>query len=504
VSIAARATAFAVLALLGGVGTVYAPVPTFTAVAIILGLGLWAFAGGRLPSLARSKGSGGTRTKPRGALVTRLVSVYLLIFWLGLVAPLAAYSPREVSNAAMTQTGSLRNQALISTFGFVGALFLPAAIKRFDKAFQWLIALWILYLAWASASLIWSVNPALTARNVAAFVLVSVGCFGLGVGFYGRLPNGRDLFLRHVFWAGVLSALVILLPLPFRYQQYDLLSPAGRLAIGGDFGKYAVRPLMCALLALVATCMLRVRRWQKRDWFWVAVFVLPLLALKSRGPILWGILALGIFYLFYRTRIRDRVLQAGLLLIIGLGTYIYYSENVLETIFDPLAQYLTRGNVEATENLTGRAPLWQAVVEEVGQRPWLGAGFAAFWGSLDVLNSFQAQDLAAPSAHNGYLEELLGTGVVGLAILLGFCLAVLTVVRRQARRGDPLGWLVFLYMVYYLLLNLTNAITQEYSEPVFVIVLIALGLMASKPATDPPVLPRAPAATLKRVVAPPR
>jgi O-antigen ligase len=214
-------------------------------------------------------------------------------------------------------------------------------------------------------------------------------------------------------------------------------------------------------------------------------------------------LALGIFYLAYRTHLRDRVLQVGLLLIIGLGTYIYYSENVLETTFGPLAEYLTRGNVEATENLTGRVPLWQAVIQEVGQRPWLGAGFAAFWGSLDVLNSFQIQDLAAPSAHNGYLEELLGTGVVGLAIFLGFCLAVLTVVGRQARRGDALAWLVFLYMVYYLLLNLTNAITQEYFEPVFVIILIALGLIASKPATVHPVLPRVPAATPEQVVVPP-
>lgn len=501
-----RALAFATLALLGGVGTVYAPVPTFSAVAVILGLGLWTFAGGRRPSMLRPRKLG-KRIEPGGALVTRMVSVYLLVFWLGLVAPLAVYSPREVSDVAMSQaasTGSLRNQVLILTFGCVGALFVPAAVKRFDRALQWLVVLWVLYLGWAAVSLVWSVDPLITARNVLAFVLVSVGCFGLGTGFYGRLSNGRDLFLRHVFWAGVLSALVILLPLPFRYEQYDLLSPTGRLDIGGDFGKYAVRPLMCVLLALIATCMLRVRQWQGRDLFWVAVLVLPLLALKSRGPILWGVVALGIFYLCYRTRPRDRVLQIGLLLVIGVGTYVYYSENVLDTTFGPLAQYLTRGNVEATTNLTGRVPLWQALVEEVGQRPWLGAGFAAFWGSLEALNSFQVQDLAAPSAHNGFLEELLGTGVVGLSILLAFCLGTLKLVARRARLGDPLGWLVFLYMVYYLLLNLTNAVTQEYFEPVFVIILVALGLMASKPARDPQVVPGTPAAARGGVVALPR
>ena len=140
---------------------------------------------------------------------------------------------------------------------------------------------------------------------------MSVGCFGLGVGFYGSLPNGRDLFLRHVFWASVLSALVILLPLPFRFQQYDLLDPSQRLDIGGNFSAYVTRPIMAALLALAATSILGLRQWLKRDWFWVVVLVLPLLALKSRGPVVWGMLALGIFYLFYKTSIRTGYCRPG-------------------------------------------------------------------------------------------------------------------------------------------------------------------------------------------------
>jgi O-antigen ligase len=479
---------FAALALLGGVGTVYAPVPTFTVVAVLFAVGLWAFAGGRQPSLARPKVNGGATVKPRGTLVTRLVSGYLLVFWVGLIAPLAAYSPREASTAGASE-GSPLNQLLISTFGLVGALFLPAAIRRFDKTYQWLMALWILYLGWAASSLIWSVDPPLTFRNVVAFVLVSVGCFGMGVGFYGGLPNGRDLFLRHVFWASVLSALVILLPLPFRFQQYDLLDPSQRLEIGGNFSAYVTRPVMVALLILVATCILGVRRWQGRDWFWVAVLVVPLLALKSRGPVLWGMIALVIFYLLYKTTIRDRMLQAGTLFVIGVGTYIYYSENVLETILGPFVPYLTRGNVEATENLTGRVPLWQAVIEQIGQHPWEGSGFAAFWSPNNLAQLGSSEVSGTPSAHNGFLEELLNTGVVGLIILLAFWLGTLTVARSRARRGDPLGWLVFLFMVFYLLLNLTNALTQEYFQPPFVVILLALGIMASGPEKGPSPLP---------------
>jgi O-antigen ligase len=189
-----------------------------------------------------------------------------------------------------------------------------------------------------------------------------------------------------------------------------------------------------------------------------------------------------------------------LVFMISVGTYIYYSENVLETIFSPLVPYLTRGSVEATMKLSGRVPLWQNLIGEVGQHPWLGAGFAAFWSPPNIYQVGSSEVADAPSAHNGYLEELLNTGVVGLAILLVFCLGTVTVARRRARMGDPLGWLIFLFMVFYLLLNLTNALTQEYFQPPFVIILLALGLMASRSATSP----RALAAARRRGDAPPR
>jgi exopolysaccharide production protein ExoQ len=489
VSVAMRASALAALALLGGVGTVYAPVPTFTVVAGLFAVGLWAFAGIGRPSPARPKFPEEAKIEPRSTTVTRLVSGYLLFFWIALIAPLLTYSPRGPSSLGASQ-GSFSNQVLITTFGLVGAMFLPAAVRRFDATFQWLAALWVLYLGWAAASLFWSTYPPLTIRNVVAFILVSVGCFGLGVGFYGGLPNGRDLFLRHVFWASVLSAMVILIPLPLRFQQYDLLDPSQRLDIGGNFSAYVTRPIMASLLILAATYLMGLREWLKRDWFWVAVLVLPLLALKSRGPIVWGIVALGIFYLFYRTSIRDRVLQAGVVFLVGVGTYIYYTENVLGIILGPFVPFLTRGNVEATTNLTGRVPLWQALFEQVWQHPWLGAGFAAFWSPTNISELASTAVSGRASAHNGYLEELVNTGFVGLAILMAFCLGTLTLALRRARRGDPLGWLVFLFMVFYLLLNLTNALTQEYFQPPFVIILIALGLLASGPPPDPATPPR--------------
>lgn len=477
--VAAKATVFVVLALLGGVGTVYAPVPTFAAVATTFALGLWWFARDGQRSFAGRKLSDSVegKSKPRSTQTTRLVSVFLLGWWLALVGPIVAYSPRGVEDLGQgAAQGSLRNQALVISFGLVGSFFLPAAVKRFDPAFRWVAAVWMLYLCWGFASLLWSAYPPLTLRNAVALTLVSVGSFGFGAGFYGSLPNGRDLFVRHVLVGSVLSALVVLLPLPFQWDQYDLLDPAGRLDIGGDFTAYVARPLVCALLVLFATSIMGVRRLRTQDWVLVVALVLPLLALKTRGPVLWGLLTLVIFYLAYKSRIQDRILQAGMMLVVGLGTYLYYSEGV----FAPLVPYLARGNVEATAKLTGRIPLWEVLLPELGQRPWLGAGFAAFWRpdklrQIEILVGKPVQ-----SAHNGFLEETLNTGIVGLAILLMFCICAIAVAWRRARLGDPFGWLASMFVLLYLLLNMTSALVQEAPEIPFMIILVILGLMANK------------------------
>jgi O-antigen ligase len=207
--------------------------------------------------------------------------------------------------------------------------------------------------------------------------------------------------------------------------------------------------------------------------------------------------ALVIFYLFYKARLRDRVLQAGLLLMIGIGTYVYYSEGV----FGWLIPYLTRGNVETTLTLTGRVPLWEVLLPFVGQSPLLGAGFAAFWSPENIYQIQLITGFPWVSAHNGFLDVLLNTGTVGLAILLTFCFVAMVVIVRSARRGDALGWLAFLFLLYYMLHNLTNSLTTQELEVPFMIILAILGLMSSQRMLYPPVLQRgAPDAARGRVI----
>ncbi|WP_273844798.1 O-antigen ligase family protein [Rubrobacter calidifluminis] len=471
--------ALSLLACAGGAGLAFVPAPTFLVVAATFCIGLWLATRGYFQRRGDIAEDAVVGSPPRrSTFAGRLVPVFLVFWWVVLIAPLSLYDPRVVGGqdaAQATASGSLQNQIMIVAFGGIGLILLMGAIKRMDVAFRWILVLWAVYLGWGYASLLWSVYPPLTIRNLVAYVLVTFGSFGLGAGFYGARPDGRAMFFRHITVAGLLSALVILIPLPLHWGQIDPLNPAQRLEINGNFTALVARPVMTAVVTLLITSLVGLRKWRTRDWLYVFVLLLPVFVLKTRGPFLWAMLALVIVYLLYRTRVHDRIFQLGLAVTAALGAYVSYSSGMLGLI----VPYLTRDNTQLSMSLTGRIPLWEAIVPQIEQHPLLGVGFAAFWNPENLYRMQEIVGFPVVSAHNGFLQELLDTGMIGLALFLVFWVSTMALVVHRARRGgDRMGWFALALMVLYLLLNVTTALMQEYLEFPFMLVFATLGMMA--------------------------
>jgi O-antigen ligase len=79
------------------------------------------------------------------------------------------------------------------------------------------------------------------------------------------------------------------------------------------------------------------------------------------------------------------------------------------------------GIIGRSATLTGRMPIWTAVLSAIGEHPWFGYGHDVFWSrwSVDLAKVNQVLGFHPPHAHNGYLDILLGMGVVGLLVFLG-------------------------------------------------------------------------------------
>ncbi|MGX9418462.1 O-antigen ligase family protein [Vibrio sp. WJH972] len=101
----------------------------------------------------------------------------------------------------------------------------------------------------------------------------------------------------------------------------------------------------------------------------------------------------------------------GIFFIVPLVTYFYSSVDFFDVY----------GSFFGTIDLTGRGQIWQLSIEQVNQNPFLGVGFAAFWGTGVIPDMFNIQYSFLQfinQSHNGYIDTLVQLGTVGLVVVL--------------------------------------------------------------------------------------
>ena len=92
---------------------------------------------------------------------------------------------------------------------------------------------------------------------------------------------------------------------------------------------------------------------------------------------------------------------------------------------------------------TARTDLWSFVLGEIPKRPWLGAGYSSFWAINPAVQPSLKSDMwfgtyaIINEAHEGYLDLLATTGIVGLAGALFVLVRTLVIAGRAIVRAEP-------------------------------------------------------------------
>src|SRR5262249_37944533 len=114
------------------------------------------------------------------------------------------------------------------------------------------------------------------------------------------------------------------------------------------------------------------------------------------------------------------------------------------------------GIVGRSSNLTGRTEIWSLTLSFIPQRSILGYGYSGFWQGASP-DSFVVNRIMrgwVMYSHNGYLEQLLNLGIVGLVLTLTFLgIGVKRAVEVSGYRysGTAIWPLAFLF--YFILHN---------------------------------------------------
>ncbi len=122
------------------------------------------------------------------------------------------------------------------------------------------------------------------------------------------------------------------------------------------------------------------------------------------------------------------------------------------------------------ENLTGRAEIW-AILEKMAVNPWIGAGYQGFWLGDRLKEIWEKAGGDIIQAHDGYLEQYLELGYIGVGFIIAIMLSGLVKIRSLFHRDNTAGVLMLCFLVIAVLYNYTEASFYAISNIWFLAVL---------------------------------
>jgi O-antigen ligase len=334
--------------------------------------------------------------------------------------------------------------------GFVLIALRPGAALRVLIRQPFLLAV----LAIAVASLFWSVNPDQTVRRCFALVCTTLGGVALAARF--RWPRLAEV-MGATFAVLIVACFVVCLAVPRIGVMTELFPGAWRGLWREKNGLGGIMAFgFCILSAAALLNPRRARLW----WTFAGLAVVLVLMSTSKTSLVSLMLGVGAIGFVLVAR---RGPAAG-----AAATWVGVTGVVLLTAFILFAADVFFAILGKDATLTGRTKIWAAVMREVQDRPWLGYGYQAVWGDKSGWGPFawisKNAGFQAQHAHNSWLEQWLGMGLVGLIAWGLFYLQTMTLAVIAVFRDRGGALLAFPFLVVYSLVALTESIAVTYND----------------------------------------
>jgi O-antigen ligase len=269
----------------------------------------------------------------------------------------------------------------------------------------------------AISSIVWTVAPSTTSDSIRGLIRTTL----IGIYLAARYSplEITQLFARIFTLAGFFSYIAI-----FLFPSHGI-KPSNADGVLGWAGIYTFKlglgsaMSLAAILALLNTLHGKNNRLLSLIGFFLAVTLI----IFSKSSTCIIALVAGLFilplYSISKQQYKFRVLMfmTGLLLSIAVAALVAINFELI------MVEVLGK---EPT--LTGRLPLWQAIIDQASERPWLGHGYGrAMWNSIYGLQAIRKNPLGWPSvnddiskfhSHNAFLEIFTQIGGIGLSLFL--------------------------------------------------------------------------------------
>ena len=387
----------------------------------------------------------------------RLFVIVLLLNSMGLVTALT--NPANSGPKIVSANLHMPSVVIDAGMNLCGAVLVLRRWRRVLSAAQkvWpLVAL----AALVALSTAWSVDPVLTLRRSALFVVSVVLAIYLGERY------SIDRFARLLAQA---LCLMILLVIVFRvvapaYVLDEWGAWRGLSAYKNAFGEY-----MAECVTLLLLVRFRQFRWLRYAFLFAAAVLLMLS--HSAGALSCCVLVVAAMPLWRLTRL-NRARRLSLFAVIALAAVpgVNYISDNAGMLFQALGRDST---------LTGRTHLWSLLLSAIAKHPILGYGYGAFWTGLkgEALNVWIGSGWLPQAADNGYLDLCISLGLVGVCAFVALWLRCFLQGKTYVSSEQaPIGLWPVTFLCFFLIHNVCESTLTGGSFPFLVFTVLATSL----------------------------
>jgi O-antigen ligase len=107
--------------------------------------------------------------------------------------------------------------------------------------------------------------------------------------------------------------------------------------------------------------------------------------------------------------------------------------------------------------LTTRVPMWHMLINEMTVDPIWGAGYMSFWSFIRIEILWSKIGTTLTNAHNGYLEQYLNLGYIGLALTIIIIVTGLLKIRKHLYLDYPSAVIRFTFIIASIIYNYTES-----------------------------------------------
>lgn len=335
--------------------------------------------------------------------------------------------------------GYLGRQICLPLLGFFGIITLFRQRRNKVCVQGFLGGLILFFLCWACLSVTWAENPFLATKRLAVLILLSTGALAVAKQFTLReIAEFTFVSGGLTVVSGLLSTVSLGMFHPFdpEYRFGGVMHPNDQA--------------ICCSMFLIAAVSLADDNFRSRLLYYSAALIafIFLVLTKSRTAFASVIIALT-FYGYLKLSRKMIVASVMFIIFSTCLLYLVVGDDLLAGV--KTALFLGRMD-DSTGTLNSRMPLWEECIQYAGAHPMLGYGYNSFWTAYHYSKIGTALGWGMGSAHNGYIDLVLGVGVVGASTFIVALL--LAIVRSVALSVSTSSHYAFIsVMLVYICLN---------------------------------------------------